>query len=748
MTFTAGNFILIASIIIFVGLLVSRAGYKFGVPVLLLFLLVGMLFGTDGLGIEFDNMKLAQFTGMISMSIILFSGGMDTDIRSIRPVILPGIALSTVGVLLTAVITGAFIYAMCTHVLMLPGYTFAVSMLLASTMASTDSASVFNVLRSKKMGLKHNLKPLLEFESGSNDPVAYILTILMIQIITAGAEASVGRVLMTLFMQLAIGGVAGYLMGKASVWVTNRVKLHYSSLYPILMLCIIFFTFSVTDLLDGNGYLAVYVAGIIVGNSPLVNKRETARFLDGMTWLFQIVMFLMLGLLVNPSEMWKVVLPALLIGAFMIFVGRPASVFLTLLPFRKISARSKLYLSWVGLRGAAPIIFATYPVLAGIEGAENIFNIVFFITILSLVVQGSTVSSAAGLLHLKMNSPKEGNDFGVELPEDLKSKVWDITVDEGILSNGPRLMDVGFPKGVLAIMVRRGEDYVIPNGDLVLEVGDKMLLIAAEDALEPERESASPDMPSSAFPDGLHTIPGLVYGNRGTLTHYKSPKADGTKVILYIHGMGGGGDSRIPSILKEHLPAQYRVVIRTYSFNPDEAYGQIAAWMDELSPDLVIGESLGAVQAIRIKGVPHILVSPSLNAPLYLYYASFLTWIPGVSLLLGRKYRPKPGDRQGLIFNKANLRPYFRHRERALLRSPKVLGKRADEFFAFFGDKDAFRRSGIVSVSTYEKYFFHTRDGKATYAMYPGTHFMENEYVLSMLIPKILEITGNSPSEK
>lgn len=740
MYLTAGNFILVTSIIIFVGLLVSRVGYKLGVPVLLLFLLVGMLFGSSGLGLQFDDMGYAQFVGMISLSIILFSGGMDTDFKGIRPVLAPGIALSTIGVLLTAVFTGLFIYFVCNKVMDLAAYSLSFSVLLAATMSSTDSASVFNVLRTKNIGLKHNLKPLLEFESGSNDPMAYLLTISLIQIVM-GENSTFGSLVMTFLAQMLIGAAAGFVFGKAAVWITNNIKLHYSSLYPILMLCLIFFTFSITDMLNGNGYLAVYIAGIMVGNSPLVNKRETMRFLDGMTWLVQILMFLMLGLLVNPDDMWKLAPLGLLIGAFLMFVGRPLSVFITLIPFRRISFRSKTYLSWVGLRGAAPVIFATYPVLAGVDGAENIFNIVFFITLLSLVIQGSTVPQVAKWLKLQTSSPKEGNEFGVELPEDLKSKVWDIEVDEKVLQNGPLLMDVGFPKGVLAIMVKRGEDYMVPNGDMSLQLGDKLLMIAAEDAERPSKETESPDNIS----DGRKLVWHPDQEDGGRLCGHPHGRQF---VILYIHGMGGGGDSRIPSVLSENLPDCFKVVVRTYSFNPDEAYAQIAAWMDELDPDLIIGESLGALQAIRIKGVPHILVSPSLNAPQYLYLASFLTVIPGMTLLLDKIYRPKPGDRQGLHFSPSILRRYSKHRKRAIMRSPKILGKRADYFFAFFGEKDHYRRSGIVSVSTYEKYFFHTRDGKATYAMYPGTHFMENEYVISMLIPKIMEVAGVQIQEK
>lgn len=478
MYLTAGNFILIASIIIFVALLASRAGYKFGIPVLLLFLFTGMFFGSDGLGLQFNDMNIAQFIGMVSLSIILFSGGMDTDYKSIRPVLAPGLALSTVGVLLTALFTGLFIYFLCGRLFDMAGYTLVFSLLLAATMSSTDSASVFNVLRSRKTGLKHNLKPLLEFESGSNDPMAYMLTIVLIQIITSGSELNLALVGKDLLVQFLIGGSVGYAFGRFAVWLVNRIGLSNSSLYPILLLSLVFATFTITDLLKGNGYLAVYIAGVIVGNARLVYRKEINTFMNGLTWLFQIIMFLTLGLLVNPHEMLDVAVVALLIGLFMIFIARPVSVFACLLPFRHISNKARLFVSWVGLRGAVPIIFATYPVIAHIEGSQQLFNTVFFITLLSLVVQGMSISSVARWLHLDLPEEKEGNEFGVELPDEIDSKLNDLTLTDDMLLHGNRLKDMNIPKGTLVMLVKRGNEFIIPNGQVELQVGDKLLFIS------------------------------------------------------------------------------------------------------------------------------------------------------------------------------------------------------------------------------------------------------------------------------
>lgn len=477
MIFTAENILLLGAVLIFASILVSKMGYRFGLPSLLLFLIVGMIFGTDGLGLQFDGVHQAQFIGMMALSIILFSGGMDTKISEIRPIMLPGILLSTVGVLLTTALTGAFIFFI-SHWSGLDIYmSLTVSLLLAATMSSTDSASVFNILRSQKMNLKQNLRPLLELESGSNDPMAYMLTIVLISIAST-ASASVGGIAIDFVIQIVLGALAGFALGKFAVWVFNKIDLSNSSLYPILLLSIVFFTFTITDLLKGNGYLAVYIAGIVVGNAKIVNRRETQTFFNGLTWLVQIVMFLTLGLLVNPHELIGVAPVALLIGLFMMLVARPISVFACLLPFKGLSNKSRIFTSWVGLRGAVPIIFATYPVVAGIDGSDQIFNIVFFITLVSLIFQGSTISWFAKRLKLDLPMGKEGNDFGVELPDEIDTSLTDLTVTDEMLANGAKLADMKLPKGTLVMIIKRESNYIVPNGSIELQTGDKLLLIS------------------------------------------------------------------------------------------------------------------------------------------------------------------------------------------------------------------------------------------------------------------------------
>lgn len=481
MTFSAENILLLGSILVFSAIIISKTGYKLGVPSLLVFLVVGMLFGSDGLGMHFENAKQAQFIGMISLSVILFSGGMDTKIREVKPILLTGLLLSTLGVLVTTALTGLFIYYVSHETGFDINLSLIVSLLLAATMSSTDSASVFNILRTQKINLKQNLRPLLELERGSNDPMAYMLTIVLISLATS-ASASAGQIAVDFAIQFVVGSITGFAMGKLGVLIINKIKLNNSSLYPILLLSIVFFTFTITDLLKGNGYLAVYIAGAVVGNSKIVCRRETQTFFDGFTWLSQIIMFLALGLLVNPHELLGVAPVAVLIGLFMMIVARPASVFLCLLPFKNLGFKAKTFTSWVGLRGAVPIIFATYPVVADIDGADQIFNIVFFITLLSMIIQGSTISWAAKKLNLNLPLQKEGNDFGIELPDEIDTTLKDIEVTEKMLENGNKIADMNIPKGTLVMIVKRGNRHIIPNGSLILQAGDKLLLISENES--------------------------------------------------------------------------------------------------------------------------------------------------------------------------------------------------------------------------------------------------------------------------
>lgn len=469
-------FLLGFSVILLISIFASKASFRIGIPTLLLFLVVGMLFGTSGLGIEFNNAGTVQFVGMIALTIILFSGGMDTNYREIQPVLKQGIVLATLGVLLTAFITGAFIYYISNFIFHKEVLSFTESLLLASVMSSTDSASVFSILRCKDIKLKENLKSTLELESGSNDPMAYMLTIILIGLIQIG-EFSISSIFIQFFAQMIIGGLIGYVFGRLSVVLINKINIPNKSLYPILLIASAFLTFSVSSVLKGNGYLAVYIAGLVIGNYKLIHKKSMITFFDGFTWLFQIIMFIMLGLLVNPKELLDVIFIGLVISIFVVIFARPISVFISLIPFKKPSFKGKLFVSWVGLRGAVPIIFATYPLVQEIEHANIFFNIVFFITLISLLVQGTTINAFAKWLklidHTKVDAP-----IDVTLPEEAKSAISEIIVTKDLLTRGNKLINLSLPENTLVIMIKRDTHYFVPTGGSIIKENDKLMIIS------------------------------------------------------------------------------------------------------------------------------------------------------------------------------------------------------------------------------------------------------------------------------
>ena len=501
MGLTIELFLLIASVLLFFSLIVGKTGYRFGVPTLLLFLFIGILAGSDGLGLEFSSPEVAQYIGVVALNIILFSGGLDTRFAEIKPIVSIGMILATVGVFLMSLITGLFIYWLTNNIVHSVTFTLFESLLLASILSSTDSASVFAILRSRNLSLKQNLRPLLEFESGSNDPMAFMLTIVLIELIKT-PDISGWHVLLEFLKELLLGVLCGFLLGKISVRIINKINLDNDALYSVLLLTVMFFLFGFTSFIGGNGYLAVYLGGLMLGNHRFVHKRSTVKFFDGLSWLFQIIMFLTLGLLVNPHELLPIAGVAILIGLFMILVSRPVSVILSMLPFKSISFKGKLFTSWVGLRGAVPIVFATYPWISGIPQAKMIFNIVFFITILSLVIQGTTISKMAHWLGLALPAvPKRKlKEFDVEFSDEIKSAMCEITVNEQMLSNGRRVMDVSMPDQTLLVMVKRQRKYFIPRGNTQLEQGDTLLIITDnEEAMRETYRQLGVDGPSSGI---------------------------------------------------------------------------------------------------------------------------------------------------------------------------------------------------------------------------------------------------------
>lgn len=472
-------FLLVISVLFFASILVSKAGNRLGVPVLLLFLGVGMLFGSDGLQlVRFDNIKIAHMVGTVSLCAILFSGGLDTNFSDIRPILGPGITLATFGVLITAVSTGLILFLLLGHQ---EGISTGVMgcLLLAATMSSTDSASVFSILRDKGLKLKHNLRPTLELESGSNDPMAYVLTITFISLIQQGGHPNYWGAAGLLIMQLAIGAVIGFLLGKGLIWLINSINIDNAALYPILVLTGCFFVFAATHYLHGNSFLAVYIAGLILGNHKFIHKRSTRNFFEGISWLSQLTMFLTLGLLVNPSELKDVLIPGLIISVVMIFFSRPLSVFASLAFFRRFDFKDKIFVSWVGLRGAVPIIFAILCRASNVPDSDIIFNIVFLCTLVSLVLQGTSLSPMArwlGVAEIPKEKPRIEN-FDIDFPEEIKSATSEIEITATTIAHGKHLMDLQMPEKTLAIMVKRGDTYFVPTGKTPLHVGDRLMVI-------------------------------------------------------------------------------------------------------------------------------------------------------------------------------------------------------------------------------------------------------------------------------
>ncbi len=485
--------LLILSLLFFISIIADKIGYKFGVPALLLFLVVGMLFGPHGIGafLGGDGIKIstgtAQALSTLAMCIILFSGGMDTKLSDIKSVLAPGITLATLGVLITCAVTGIIIYFLFGWTNAVTSVSIWLALLMAATLSSTDSASVFSILRTNGLGLKHNLRPLLELESGANDPMAYVLTTTLIGVVlTTGSQVTALPIIQTIVIQLVMGSVIGLAFGLGLVALMRRVKLGNEALYPIMVLTACIFIFSITHYLQGNTYLAVYVGGLVIGNNKFTRKRQTKSFFNGLTWLSQLMMFLMLGLMVVPKDLfnYQVWLPCLIISIVMIFISRPIAVWLCMLPFRRYRQRDRLMLSWVGLKGAVPIIFAIMCEANGVPYADLIFNVVFLCTLVSLLVQGTTLTVMAKKLKLDTLPEEERTleHFDMDLPDEIQSSAREVEVTESMLEFGNTPRQLQIPPRTLIVMVRRGEDFFVPTGASELQVGDQLLVISDKDA--------------------------------------------------------------------------------------------------------------------------------------------------------------------------------------------------------------------------------------------------------------------------
>lgn len=471
MNVTIENILLIGSLLLLVSIFAGKTSYRFGVPTLLLFLTIGMLAGSEGIGgIHFDNPKVAQFIGIVSLNFILFSGGLDTHWKSAKPIVKEGFILSTLGVLFTALGLGTFVW-------LVTDFTFYESMLLGSIVSSTDAAAVFSILRSKSLALKSNLRPTLELESGSNDPMAYVLTIAFLSLVVNQDQSFLSTVPM-FFQQMIFGAIAGYAFGRLSKYVVNSIKLDFEGLYPVLVIALMFLTFSATDFIGGNGFLAIYICSVYLGNQDLIHKKAILKMFDGLAWLMQIVLFLTLGLLVYPSEIVPYIGLGLLISLFLIFVARPLSVFISL-AFFQMKWRSKMYISWVGLRGAVPIVFATYALLAGIDKSDIIFNIVFFISVTSVMIQGTSLGIVAKWLHVALpERVKKITDLDQLILELPKSNLKEIEVHQDAIAVGKRIVDLNFPKSAFIMIIKRDDEFIRPSGATFIQANDVLSVLA------------------------------------------------------------------------------------------------------------------------------------------------------------------------------------------------------------------------------------------------------------------------------
>lgn len=473
--------LLIAGLLLFLSTLASKVSERFGVPALLMFLAVGMLAGSEGLGgIYFNDPLIANFIGTVALAYILFSGGLDTNWQSTRPVLGRGLLLSTVGVAGTALVLALFVWLAL-------GFTFAGALLLAAIVSSTDAAAVFSVLRSRGVSLKGNLRPLLELESGSNDPMAVFLTIGLIQLLTTPDASWLGLLPMFL-LQMSVGAGVGLAVGKLAAFLLNRVRLDYEGLYPVLSLSIVVLVFGLAAVLGGNGFLAVYLAGIVVGSSDILHKRSIMRFHDGLGWLMQIGMFLTLGLLVFPSDLLPVAGLGLAISMVLMFVARPIAVFLCLWR-SEFNVRERTLVAWAGLRGAVPIVLATFPLLADYPQSQRAFAVVFFVVLTSVLLQGGSLMLLARWLGVDeplASGPRYPLEFDRTEDMDGETCEFNIRPDSGAV--GQRVMDLKLPPNVLILLIRRGRKFVVPGGLTKIEANDTLLVLAEPAPLRATRE--------------------------------------------------------------------------------------------------------------------------------------------------------------------------------------------------------------------------------------------------------------------
>jgi cell volume regulation protein A len=483
--------LLFLSLLLLTSILATKLSGKLGIPVLLFFLGIGMLAGAEGPGkILFYEPKAVQNLGVIALIFILFSGGLDTVWRTSKPIAGRGLVLSTLGVLITSTLVG-FFTSWVFHLSLLEG------LLLGAAVSSTDATAVFTILRSNQVSLRGSLKPLLELESGSNDPMAVFLTVGLLKLYLDHSH-SVISLIPTFFEQMFLGAIIGLATGRALVYLVNHSKLGFEGLYPVLSIALVLFSFAFSQMLGGNGFLAVYLAGIIAGNRKLIHKRNLLSFHEGLAWLMQIAMFFILGLQVSFQGLRSVAPDGLLLSCFLIFLARPMSVYFCLLG-SQFSFAEKTLISWVGLRGAAPIILATYPLLAGVPSAPLLFNWVFFIVLTSILFQGTSIVRVSRWLKLEeRGTPRTPFPIEFHPSRHLKSEILEFEISPQSRAVGKTILELRLPKKSLIVLIQRQNETFAPSGMTRLEIADRMIVLAEQSDVEKLRQLFESSLEKSA----------------------------------------------------------------------------------------------------------------------------------------------------------------------------------------------------------------------------------------------------------
>lgn len=456
---------IICGLVLLICITSSKVLYKFGVPMLLIFIILGMLFGSDGVvGIYFDNYELTRELCSFGLVFIMFYGGFGTNWKEAKPVARESILMSTFGVIITSGLTGLFCYFVLKTSLL-------EGLLIGSIVGSTDAASVFSILRSQKLNLKGEIASILEVESGSNDPIAYMLTLIVLTLMNNGGISSI---VPTVIGQIIFGMLIGVILSKLTVYIMRNANFEVDGFYTIFITAIAILSYALSEWVGGNGYLSVYIAGIIIGNSKIPHKRSLVHFFDGVSWIMQIMLFFVLGLLAFPSELPSVIGSSILISIFMIIIARPIATF-SVLSWFKIPFKQQLFVSWVGLRGAASIVFAIYAITSGIPLENDIFHIIFFIALLSVAIQGTLIPKVARKLDLVDDTKTVLKTF-TDYQEDRSTTLIEYNVDSNSSWKEKTIMEADIPEEILIVMIKRDSEIIVPKGSTLINQGDILVL--------------------------------------------------------------------------------------------------------------------------------------------------------------------------------------------------------------------------------------------------------------------------------